>query len=353
MTTLFSPIQLGNHTLPNRIIMAPLTRCRAGEGDVPHALNAKYYAQRASAGLIISEASQVNPEGKGYPNTPGCYSEAQAEGWKLVTDAVHAKDGKIFLQLWHVGRTSHSYYQPDNKLPVSASAIALEGQARLPTGKASYETPRALETDEVIERAHMYGHGAQVAKEAGFDGVEIHGANSYLIDQFMRDGSNHRTDKYGGSLENRSRFLREVIESVLNVWDAGDVGIRFSPTGNFNNMTESDPHTTFPYMAQVVGEYNLAYLHTTENDRSETDTMTRLLKDAFGGNIIVCQGYTYETGSDVLRTGHVDAVAYGKLFISNPDLPERFAAHIPLNKWDTSTFYGGGAEGYTDYPFMS
>jgi N-ethylmaleimide reductase len=355
---LFSPYQLGNLELPNRIVMAPLTRNRAGEGNVPHQLNATYYVQRASAGLIIAEATQVTPQGQGYPHTPGIHSPEQVAGWRLVTDAVHQHGGRIFLQLWHVGRISHPDLQPNGALPVAPSAIAPKGEASTYEGLKPFVTPRALETSEIPEIVEQYRQGAANALAAGFDGVEIHSANGYLLDQFLRDGTNHRTDKYGGAIENRTRLLLEVTEAVISVWDANRVGVRLSPSGTFNDIRDSNPLETFGYVAQALNQFNLAYLHIFEATDADirhggTIVPTSHLRERFTGTLIVNGGYTREKGDAVLAEKAADLVAFGLLFISNPDLPERLAVNAPLNQPDQATFYGGGEKGYTDYPFWS
>ncbi|MBW4689135.1 MAG: alkene reductase [Komarekiella atlantica HA4396-MV6] len=355
---LFSPYQLGNLELSNRIVMAPLTRNRAGEGNVPRQLNATYYVQRASAGLIIAEATQVAPQGQGYPLTPGIHSPEQIAGWRLVTDAVHQEGGKIFLQLWHVGRISHPDLQPDGALPVAPSAIAPKGEASTFEGKKPFVTPRALETSEIPGIVEQYRQGAANALAAGFDGVEIHAANGYLIDQFLRDGTNQRTDKYGGTIENRARFLLEVTEAVTSVWDSNRVGVRLSPSGTFNDMRDSNPLETFGYAAQALNRFDLAYLHLFEATDADirhggTIVPTSHLRDRFTGTLIVNGGYTREKGNAVLAKKEADLVAFGTLFISNPDLPRRLALNAPLNEADPTTFYGGTDKGYTDYPFWS
>ena len=358
MTTLFDPIRVGNLTLPNRIIMAPLTRSRAAGDTVPTDLMATYYAQRASAGLIISEATQVTPQGQGYPNTPGIFNDAQTTAWRKITDAVHAQGGRIFLQLWHVGRISHPDFQPGGAAPVAPSAIQPQGQLYTSKGMVSYAMPRALETDEIPGVVAQYAQGAAQAKIAGFDGVEIHAANGYLIDQFLRDGSNRRTDQYGGSIENRARFLFEVTQAVIDVWGANRVGARLSPLGTFNDMKDSDPAATFGYTAQGLGKMGIAYLHTVETATlgapadGDAPTVTPILRHAFQGPLMVNGGYTRDTGSAVIASGAADMVSYGELFIANPDLPERFRLNAPLNPPDKPTFYGGDAHGYTDYPSL-
>ncbi len=355
---LLSPYKLGELELPNRIVMAPLTRQRAGEENVPHQLNAEYYVQRATAGLIIAEATQISPQGQGYPHTPGIHSPEQVAGWRLVTDAVHQHKGRIYLQLWHVGRISHPDFQPDGALPVAPSAIAPKGQTMTYEGMKPFVTPRALETWEIPEIVEQYRQAAANALEAGFDGVEIHAANGYLIDQFLRDGTNQRTDKYGGSIENRARLLVEVTEAVTSVWDANRVGVRFSPSGTFNDMHDSHPLETFGYAAQALNKFGLAYLHIFEAIEADirhgaTVVPTSYLKERFQGTLIVNGGYDKNRGDAVLSTGAADLVAFGTLYIANPDLPERFALNAPLNQPDPTTFYGGGEKGYTDYPAIA
>ncbi|NMF63726.1 alkene reductase [Brasilonema octagenarum] len=352
---LLSPYKLGDLELPNRIVMAPLTRNRAGEGNVPHQLNATYYTQRASAGLIIAEATQVSPQGQGYPYTPGIHSQEQVEGWKLVTDAVHQHGGRIYLQLWHVGRISHPDFQPNGELPLAPSAIAPKGEVLTFEGMKPYVTPRALETSEIPEIVEQYRKGAENALAAGFDGVEVHSANGYLLDQFLRDGTNKRTDKYGGSVENRARLLLEVTEAVVGVWGAKRVGVRLSPSGTFNDMQDSNPLETFGYAAQALNQFDLAYLHIFEAiDRDIQHgaivVPTSHLRDRYHGTLIVNGAYTREKGDAVLAKEEAELVAFGTLYISNPDLPRRFALNAPLTEGDSTTFYGGGEKGYTDYP---
>lgn len=353
---LLAPVRLGHYELPNRVVMAPMTRNRAAEGNVPSDLAVRYYEQRATAGLLITEGSQVAPEGLGYPNTPGIHSAAQVAGWRRVTDAVHGRGGRIFLQLWHVGRISHPSLQPGGALPVAPSAIAPEGQVYTYQGLQPFVTPRALETGEIAGIVAQYGHGARMALEAGFDGVEIHGANGYLIDQFLRDGTNKRTDRYGGSLENRVRFLLEVTDAVVKVWGGDRVGVRFSPQGAFNSMGDTDPSRTFGNAAEALNHYGLAYLHTFEDgaqrEGSAAPAMTRILRKAFRGSLIVNGGYDLAAGSAVIAAGTADLVAFGKPYISNPDLVERFRLGAALAPADPATFYAGGERGYIDYPAL-
>lgn len=359
MTTknLFTPVRLGALDLPHRIIMAPLTRCRADENNAPHALNARYYEQRASAALIVTEATQVTPYGIGYPGTPGIYSEEQVAGWRLVTDAVHKAGGKIVLQLWHVGRISHPDIQPGNVLPVAPSAIAPKGDAATFTGPKPFVTPRALEEKEIPGVIAQYKLGAENAKRAGFDGVEIHGANGYLIDQFLRDGSNQRTDQWGGSVENRARFALEVTRAVIGVWGSDRVGIRLSPTGPFNDMHDSNPEATFGYVLRELSKLNLAYVHLVEMQRGDDRHGAKPLplsfyRSAYQGNLIANGGYDAVRGNETIAEGLADAIAFGTAFISNPDLPARFKKGAPLNPADPDTFYGGSERGYTDYPAL-
>ena len=341
---------LGNLELPNRILMAPMTRNRATD-TVPTDLMATYYEQRAGAGLIITEATQVTPMGQGYPNTPGIHSQAQIDGWKRITDAVHKTGGRIFLQLWHVGRISHPSFHGGD-LPVAPSAVRPEGQTFTADGSMEpFVTPRALETDEVAEVVAQFRQGAQNAKAASFDGVEIHGANGYLLDQFLQTGTNKRTDRYGGSAENRSRLLLEVTEAVLEVWDSGRVGVRLSPGGTFNDMSDENPQETFRYVAGALSGYDLAYVHGVEQHLGETSA-SELLRNAYSGALVMAGGYERDSGEEVLQAGRADLIAYARLFLANPDLPERFAQDAPPNDWDQETFYGGGAKGYTDYPTL-
>ncbi|HEU4883637.1 MAG TPA: alkene reductase [Longimicrobium sp.] len=366
---LFTPFQLGPYELANRVVMAPMTRSRAGEGNVPTELMAEYYAQRAGAGLIVSEGSQVSPQGVGYPDTPGIHTDAQVEGWRRVTDAVHAKGGRIFLQLWHVGRVSHPSLQPGGALPVAPSAIGAPGELYTGQGMKPFVTPHALETDEIAGVVQQFADGARRAFLAGFDGVELHGANGYLIDQFLRDGTNHRTDRYGGSVENRVRFLEEVTAAVVEVWGGERVGVRLSPMGLVNGMSDTDPVATFGYAAHALNRFNLAYLHVSETigaqERRSADgsfvvlgrageapRVSPVLKAIFRGPFIANGGYGGETGNAAIAERQADLVAFGTPFLANPDLPERLKAGAPLNEPDRATFYGGDARGYTDYPAL-
>jgi N-ethylmaleimide reductase len=356
---LFSPIQLGALALPNRVFMAPLTRCRASEGHVPNDLNAEYYAQRASAGLIISEATSVSPRGYGYPSTPGIHTEAQVAGWSKITDAIHAKGGHIYLQLWHVGRISHPAFQKDSSLPVAPSAIKPKGQVFTGVSMEDYVTPRALETAEIPKIVNEYVHGAMLAKQAGFDGVEIHNANGYLLDQFLRDGTNHRTDGYGGSVQNRARLTIEVTEAVCSVWGGDRVGIRLSPGGVFNDMCDSNPLETFGHVLRELSSFGLAYAHITQVTAQDIahgakqGVGPKELRPFWAGNIVSAGGFTKETGNRALAEGWADAIAFGVPFLANPDLPERLRKDAPLNPPDEASFYGGTEKGYTDYPFLA
>lgn len=356
--SLFQPIRIGALDLPNRIVMAPLTRMRAGPEQVPQALNAEYYAQRASAGLIIAEASQICPEGMGYPNTPGIHSKAQVAGWKRVTDAVHAAGGRIVLQLWHVGRISHPSLQPGGALPVAPSAIRPAGQALTPSGLQDFVTPRALAAEELPGIIEQYRRAAENAKRAGFDGVEVHNANGYLLDQFLRDGSNQRTDDWGGSLENRLRLPTAVLEAVISVWGAERVGIRLSPSGTMNDMRDHDPATTFGTFIERLDGYGLAYLHLMDPMEADlrhgaTPLPAAGFRSRYRGAIMVNAEYDGSRAEAALSSGSAQLVSFGRLFIANPDLPHRLAAAAPLNTPDAKTFYGGDHRGYTDYPALT
>ena len=350
---LFTPIQLGPFGLPNRVVMAPMTRNRAAAGNVPQPLNAVYYSQRASAGLIVTEASQVSPEGVGYPNTPGIYSSEQVAGWRQVTNAVHDRGGQIFLQLWHVGRISHPSLQPEGGLPVAPSAIRPKGEVYTYEGLKPFVTPRALETEEMSGIVQQFRFGAENALLANFDGVEIHAANGYLLDQFLRDGTNRREDAYGGSLENRIRLLLEVVEAVSSVWGADRVGVRISPLNPFNDIADSKPAETFAYVAEKLSAYGLAYLHVVETgseNAEETREVMSRIRAAFSGIYMANGGYDKHRANAALQEGRADLVSFGALYLANPDLPERFLKDAPLNTPETATFYGGDERGYTDYP---
>ncbi len=354
-TTLFTPIRVGDLELPNRIVMAPLTRNRAGPGNVPTELMAEYYRQRASAGLIVSEATQVAPEGVGYPATPGIHSPEQVAGWQQVTRAVHEAGGRMFAQLWHVGRISHPSMQPGGVLPVAPSAVRPAGEAMTCDGPQPFVTPRALARDEIPQVVDRFRHAARLAREAGFDGVEIHAANGYLVDQFLRDGTNHRDDDYGGPVANRARFLLEVLAAVGEVWEPGRVGVRVSPENTYNDIRDSDPQATFNFVAEALAARGLAYLHVVEGDmvtgRRELDYGA--LRQRFGGAYMANNGYDFRRATGAVARGDADLVSFGRLYIANPDLVERFRLGAPLNEPDESTFYGGDARGYTDYPVLA
>jgi N-ethylmaleimide reductase len=362
---LFSPLRLGPHDLAHRVVMAPLTRARALQpGNIPGPLNAEYYAQRTTkGGLIIAEATQVRADGQGFPQTPGIHSAEQVAGWRLVTDAIHAKGGVVYLQLWHVGRISHSSLHPAEGLPVAPSAIALDAKTFAADWQlVPFETPRALTTAEVGGLVEDYAHGARLALEAGFDGVEIHGANGYLIEQFLQSRSNLRTDIYGGSIENRTRLLLEVTDAVTSVWGADRVGVRLSPWGIANGSGEDDPEALYTYAIDALAARQLGYLHLIEPrasgtgkadiDRPEQPQATRVFRPRWPGVLIGAGNYTRDSAIAAVESGTPDAVAFGRAFIANPDLPARLERGAPLNPYDRPTFYGGDAKGYTDYPAL-
>lgn len=353
---LLSPLDRGL-SLKNRVVMAPLTRGRAGSERMPNALMAEYYAQRAGAGLIISEATAISLQGYGWTHSPGIYTSEQTEAWKQIVKSVHDQGSKMFLQLWHTGRASHSSFQPNNQLPVAPSAIKITGaEAQTPDGKQPYETPRALETDEIASTVNDYRQAAANAKQAGFDGVEIHSANGYLIDEFLQSKTNQRSDEYGGSIENRYRFLKEVVEAVLTVWDANQVGVRLSPNGSFNDMGSSDYRETFTYVAQQLNTYGLAYIHLLDglafgfHELGEPMTLADFRK-VYDGILIGNCGYDRTAAEKAIASGDADLIAFGRPYISNPDLVARFANNWSLNPdADMSIWYSPGAEGYTDFP---
>jgi N-ethylmaleimide reductase len=352
---LFSPAEVGPLGLKNRAVMAPLTRSRAGPGNVPTQLNALYYAQRASAGLIIAEATQIAPEGQGYISTPGIHSADQVEGWKCVTKAVHIAGAPIVLQLWHVGRISHPSFQPGGALPVAPSAIKPNGQAFTAKGFEPIPTPRALETAEIPGVVEQYARAARNALAAGFDAVEVHAANGYLIDQFLRDQTNKRTDRYGGSIENRSRFLLEVVEAVTGAVSADRTGVRISPQNGQNDISDSDPQRLFNYVAQQLSGKGLAYLHIIEGDTGGVPVPPfdyAKLKRLFGGIVIANNGFDKARASGAIAQGRADLAAFGKPFISNPDPVIRLLLDAPLAPANRETFYGGAEQGYTDYPIL-
>jgi 2,4-dienoyl-CoA reductase-like NADH-dependent reductase (Old Yellow Enzyme family) len=349
MPTLFDPLAVGAWRLPNRVVLAPLTRTRASAGRVPNAIMAEYYRQRAGAGLMLSEATSISPMGVGYPDTPGIWSREQVEGWKLVTRAVHEAGGRILLQLWHVGRVSDPSYL-GGKLPVAPSAIAPEGHPSLLRPIRPFVTPRVLEREEIAGVVAAFKRGAENAERAGFDGVEIHGANGYLLDQFLQDGTNRRTDDYGGSVENRARLMLEVTDAVVSVWGAGRVGMHLAPRGDLYSMGDSNPAATFGHVAEQLGKRGIAFIAARES--VGPIRLGPELKRKFGGIYIANEGFSFETANEAIAAGQADAVAFGRLFIANPDLPRRFALGAPLNTADTSTFYGSGPYGYTDYPAL-
>ena len=366
---LFEPVRLGRYDLPHRMVMAPLTRSRARQpGNVPSALNACYYAQRASAALIVTEATQVSQQGQGYAWTPGIHSREQVEGWRLVTDAVHKAGGLIFLQLWHVGRISHPSLQPDGMLPVAPSAVKPSGEAFIENENGEGElvpfvTPRALQIEEMPYIVRQFARGSRNALEAGFDGVEVHAANGYLLDQFINSRSNHRADGYGGAIENRARLLMEVVEAVSDVWGPDRVGVRLSPLGTFNDMGDDHPETTFGRVAEKLNGSALAYLHIVNpavaaiEKGIEPDLgalrMLELIRERYRGTLIIAGGFDHDTAEGWLQQGKADLIAFGRKFLANPDLPERFRSGASLNADDPTTYYGGGAKGYTDYPTLA
>ena len=357
MATLFEPYKLGPLTLPNRVVMAPLTRNRAGKGNVPTALMAEYYSQRASAGLIVAEATQVCPEGQGYESTPGIHSDEQIAGWKQVTDAVHARGGRIFLQLWHVGRVSHSPLQPGCRAPVAPSPIRAKTKTFVGGEFKDVSEPRALELHEIPGIIEAYRRGAANAIAAGFDGVEAHGANGYLLDQFLRDGSNKRMDEYGGRIENRTRLMLEVMEAISSEIGPERTGIRLSPVTPANDAHDSNPQPLFNYVVEQLDRLNLVYIHIIEGQTGGDRNFGAgfdygALHSRFRNTWIVNNGYTPELAEEAVKNGRADLIAFGRPFISNPDLVERLRRRAPLTPPDRSTFYGGGAEGYTDYPTL-
>lgn len=350
LKSLFDQIQIGDLTLPNRIIMAPLTRCRASAGRVPNALMAKYYTQRANAGLIISEATSVAPMGVGYPNTPGIWSDEQVEGWKLVTDAVHKAGGQIVLQLWHVGRISDPMYL-DGKSTVGPSAIAAQGHVSLVRPEKAYSTPRAMTTEEVAQVIEDYRKGAENAKKAGFDGVELHGANGYLLDQFLQTSTNKRDDQFGGSLENRARLMLAATDAAISVWGASRVGVHLAPRADAHDMGDDNLVETFTYVATELGKRKVAFICTRENFNAPA--LTPALKKAFGGTVIINEQMTKEQAIELIEKGDGDAVAFGRLYIANPDLVERLRTDAELNPLNQETIYAEGETGYTDYPALA
>jgi len=358
---LLVPVEVGRYKLKNRVIMAPLTRRRATADHVPTELMKTYYGQRSSAGLIIAEATNISTQAVGYMHSPGIYNSQQVDAWKPITRAVHDKGGVMFLQLWHVGRISHPLLQPDNQLPVSSSAIKLSGTITTPDGKKEFVTPRELETQEIPGIINDYKQAAKNAIAAGFDGVEIHCANGYLPDQFLHDGTNTRTDNYGGSIKNRSRFLLEIADACCRAIGSDRVGVRLSPNGIFKDVFDSDPVQLYDYVINELNYFNLAYLHLMESyvalEPAEKyanylKVVTPHYRKVYNGPLVTNVRYDYNSGNNIIKDGFADMVAYGKPFISNPDLVERFKAKAPLASWDEETFYHGGAKGYTDYPFL-
>jgi N-ethylmaleimide reductase len=358
---LLSPFQLGELTLPNRMVMAPMTRNRADENGVPRPMSAEYYAQRATAGLLITEATQVSPRGTGYIFTPGIYTQAQTSGWSTVTDAVHQAGGRIFCQLWHTGRVSHPSLQPDGSAPLAPSAVQADTMVFTSNGFEPAAVPQELTLDEISDIVAEFAQAAKFAKEAGFDGVEVHGANGYLLEQFLKDGTNKRTDAYGGDVSSRIRFCLEVVREVVEVWGAGRVGLRISPGGIFNDMYDSDPHSLYCVMIRELNTIPLAYLHIIEPLPDHPTFKTQegvpptapILREQYTGTVIVNGGYGKEQGEAAISKGQADLVAFGVPYLANPDLAERFKRNAPLNEPDTNTFYGGDEKGYTDYPLMN
>lgn len=350
MASLFDPIQLGAVALRNRIFMAPMTRTRANDGRIPNDLMRLYYSQRAGAGLILTEATSVSPQGVGYPSTPGIWSSAQVDGWRKVTSAVHDKGGKIFVQLWHVGRVSDPEYL-NGEIPVAPSAIACAGQVSLLRPKRDYVVPRALHAEEIPRIVQDFADAAGHARDAGFDGIEIHAGNGYLIDQFLQDGTNKRQDGYGGSIENRARFLLDIVDACSGVWGAGRIGVHLSPCGTSHDIHDSDPQALFGHVARELGVRGVGFLFIREAPGQETFTAS--LREQFGGSIIVNQEYTLDRAARALADERADAVAFGRSFISNPDLVQRLKTGADLREWDTSTFYGEGPAGYVDYSCCS
>jgi 2,4-dienoyl-CoA reductase-like NADH-dependent reductase (Old Yellow Enzyme family) len=349
MNTLFDPIRVGELDLPNRIIMAPLTRCRASQGRVPNDVMRQYYQQRASAGLIITEATSISPMAVGYPNTPGIWTEDQVNGWRRVTEAVHQAGGQIVLQLWHVGRISDPIYL-NGELPIAPSAIRPDGHVPLVRPQRPYVTPRALRLEEIAGIVTEYRRGAENALRAGFDGVELHGANGYLLDQFLQDGTNKRTDEYGGPIENRARLMLGAVDAAISIWGAGRVGLHLNPRAGTYSISDSDPAATFGYVAREVRKRGIAFICVRES--LEEPRIGPELKKIFGGSFIANEGFTWQTASESLARGEADGVAFGKLFIANPDLVARFKSSSSLNEPQPETFYSSGVEGYIDYPMI-
>lgn len=355
---LLDPVTVGPYLLKNRFVLPPLTRSRAGAGDVPTSTHAVYYAQRAHAGLQITEGSPISQQGTGFPWTPGIYTPEQVEGWRLVTDEVHRRNSRIFLQLWHVGRQSHTSLQKDGALPVAPSAIAVDSKIFTADGLQDFETPRALETAEIIAIVKEFGVGARNALKAGFDGVEIHGASGYLIDQFLCEGSNTRADQYGGSIENRIRFLKEVVAEVVSVWGADRVGVRLTPSSVYGDMFSSDKFKVYTAAVKELDKYDLAYLHLVEPNVSGSETVeaaddaipTSYFRSIYSGKIIVAGGLSFESAERAVRDEVADLVGFGKAFMANPDLPIRYTNGARIREPERAHYYGGDETGYTDYP---
>lgn len=355
MPTLFTPLQVGELLLPNRIVMAPLTRVRAGSTHVPNDMMVDYYSQRASSGLIMTECTMVDVHACAFMGEGGVYSPAHVEGWKRVTEAVHAKGGRIFMQIWHPGRAAHSLLN-DGEQPVSSSATAIRNEmTHTPQGDKPYEIPRALRTDEIPRYVEMFRLAAEHAQQAGFDGVQIHGAHGYLIDNFLRDGVNARTDAYGGSVPNRARFLLEVTDAAMSVWGAGRVAVRISPLVPFNDMTESQPEALVTYVAQELSRRGIAFLEIRHENHTlpEEQAILRIARRHFHGVLMSNGSYTRESGESTVTQGAADAIVYGRPYIANPDLVERFAKQAPLNAVNYDRLYGGGPDGYSDYPTLA
>ena len=350
MNQLFEPLRAGDLTLRNRIVMAPMTRMHSSPGRVPNELMVEYYTQRAGAGLILTEATAVTPQGVGYADTPGLWTPEQVQGWRKVTSSVHQAGGLIVAQLWHVGRISDPMFL-DGELPVAPSAIAAKGHVSHVRPQRAYVTPRALETAEIPGVVEAYRHGAKMAMEAGFDGVEVHAANGYLLDQFLQDSTNHRTDAYGGSLENRARLLLEAVDACISVWGAGRVGVHLSPRGDIHTMGDSNPAATFGYVARELGKRGIAFLCVREYEAA--DSLGPMLKAEFGGTYIANEGFGRESAEAAIAAGRADAVAFGVQYIANPDLARRFELKAALNRPNPATFYAPGPGGYTDYPALA
>jgi N-ethylmaleimide reductase len=350
---LLTPIKKRGLQFKNRVFMAPMTRSRAAD-QIANDLMATYYGQRASAGLIITEASQISPQGVGYIATPGIHSQAQIDGWKKVTQEIHRQDGKVFIQLWHVGRVSHPDFH-NGQLPVAPSAIPFKGQSFTPQGLKDTVTPRAMTLAEIQSTIQDYKKAAEAAKQAGFDGIEIHAANGYLPHQFLEDGSNHRTDNYGGSIENRVRFLLEIIDAVIPIWGSEHISVRISPQNPFNGMSDSDPESTYTHLVQQLEQRNIGMLHMvdTANLNKGINSLAPIMRQLFSGILLLNAGYDKQSAEDAIKSGIADAISFGKLFISNPDLPERFAHDASLTVADTNYFYGGNEKGYSDYSTLS